>query len=179
MNYDKSITIYMNKFIAGVFVFFAFFGIQSTIKDDDHIAEKSEMIYTVERVVDGDTVIVRDDNSEYIVRLIGVDAPESSRHRFGYIECYGEESKEFAQKTLNGQMVTIQTDESQASEDKYGRMLGHIILGNGENFNSMLIRSGFAKHYVYEHPSMYHDQYFVDESNAKKEKIGMWSCEQS
>jgi endonuclease YncB( thermonuclease family) len=44
----------------------------------DETLVESPNIYEVVEVIDGDTIIVRDSNEEFKVRLIGIDTPEIS-----------------------------------------------------------------------------------------------------
>src|SRR5687767_258243 len=51
---------------------------------------------TVERVVDGDTIVVRDGEK---VRLIGVDTPETRDPRTG-VQCFGREASAYTSSLL-------------------------------------------------------------------------------
>jgi endonuclease YncB( thermonuclease family) len=84
-------------------------------------AEPVTVTALVLRVVDGDTVDIRDDvRGRLRVRLLGIDTPETKKP--GYtVGCWGPEASEFAKSTLLGQRVAFVTDPSQGMYDRYGR----------------------------------------------------------
>src|SRR4051812_36057081 len=78
---------------------------------------------TVVRSVDGDTIRVQVDGREQSVRLLGIDTPET--HRPGTpIECGGPQASAFMEKLVRpGTRVVLESDPTQDSIDRYGRML--------------------------------------------------------
>lgn len=79
----------------------------------------------VTRVVDGDTFYARlSSGREEKVRLIGVDAPESTKE----VEPYGKEAAAYAKKRLAGKTVYLELDVQQ--RDKYGRLLAYVWFGS-------------------------------------------------
>ncbi|HDK44724.1 MAG TPA: hypothetical protein ENG94_00430, partial [Actinobacteria bacterium] len=58
---------------------------------------------TVLRVIDGDTLIVRQQGEEITVRLIGVNAPEHD-------ECYGSQATQALRHMVDGRTVILVTD---------------------------------------------------------------------
>ena len=77
-------------------------------------------LYQVIKVIDGDTITINQDGSPTTIRLIGIDAPESSTTRTGSVECFGVEAREFARTLMAGKRVTIRTDPTQDTYDRYG-----------------------------------------------------------
>ena len=75
-------------------------------------AERSRETARVERVVDGDTVVLSGLGK---ARLIGVDTPEV----YGGVECYGRAASAFAKRTLAGRRVRWRYDVER--RDRYGR----------------------------------------------------------
>jgi micrococcal nuclease len=77
---------------------------------------------TVLRVVDGDTIDIRDDmRGRLRVRVLGIDTPETNKP--GYtVGCWGPEATEFAKSTMLGQRVALLTDPTQDRTDRYGRL---------------------------------------------------------
>src|SRR5262249_52868345 len=64
---------------------------------------------TVERVVDGDTVIVRAGERRLDVRLLGIDTPETvDPHR--PVGCYGPQASAFTKHLLTGRDVDLEYD---------------------------------------------------------------------
>ena len=80
---------------------------------------------TVLRVVDGDTLDVKDDHRGRLrVRVLGIDTPEI--HRPGWsVGCWGPEAERFATETLTGQRVILTADPTQDANDRYGRTYLH------------------------------------------------------
>lgn len=91
----------------------------------------------VERVVDGDTVVLSGLGK---TRLIGVDTPEV----FGGAECYGREASAFARRVLRpGLRVGVRVGVER--RDRYGRALAYLFLDDGRLFNELLSERGYAK----------------------------------
>ncbi|MDX1887336.1 thermonuclease family protein [Mycolicibacterium sp. 120270] len=77
------------------------------------------------KVVDGDTVDIRDDvRGRLRVRVLGIDTPETVKPD-SPVECWGPEATEFAKSNLVGQRVALITDPTQDRTDRYGRTYLH------------------------------------------------------
>ncbi|BBY96430.1 hypothetical protein MGALJ_60990 (plasmid) [Mycobacterium gallinarum] len=100
---------------------------------------------TVLRVVDGDTIDVRDDSRGRLrVRLLGIDSPEV--HRPGWsIGCWGPEAERFATETLTGQRIILSADPTQDTHDRYGRTLAYVELADGRDFAVTAVAAGMAR----------------------------------
>ena len=96
----------------------------------------------MERVVDGDTRVVRYQGGNRTVRLIGVDTPESV-HPTQPVEHFGLVASDFARSRLDGQTGRLVVDRTGDTVDAYGRLLRLVYL-DGENFNATLIREGYG-----------------------------------
>ena len=70
----------------------------------------------VERVVDGDTIIVEGVGS---VRLIGVDTPETV-HPNRPVEFFGKEASAFTKRLLEGKQVRLEYDQERQVEASLG-----------------------------------------------------------
>ena len=92
---------------------------------------------TVTRVIDGDTVVLQDGT---IVRLIGVDTPESVDPRYP-VQPGALAATAFTKAQLEGKQVRVELH----GQDKYGRSLGYIFLVDGTPFNKRLIELGYGK----------------------------------
>ena len=97
----------------------------------------------VERVIDGDTLIVRYQGESHTVRPIGVDTPESV-HPTAPVEHFGAEASAFTKARLDGQTVELAIDPTGDTVDVYGRLLRLVYLDGGELFNATLIREGYG-----------------------------------
>ena len=95
------------------------------------------MHYTghIQRVKDGDTVVVRLDSGGAVdVRLHGIDCPETGQP-------YGPAATRAAQKIASGQPCRLRA----LDRDHYGRVIGRVVAG-GVNLNRSLVKSGYAWH---------------------------------
>ena len=126
------------------------------------MADKDPYIYRIKsvyKVVDGDTIDASIDLGFDIsltkrIRLAGVDTPES-RTTDANEKKLGLEVKEWLKKKLEGQEDIIVKTELPDSTEKYGRILGHLFIGDKEvsavnkkkSVNQMMIDEGFAWEY--------------------------------
>lgn len=107
--------------------------------------------------------------------MIGLDAPESSTSRYGYIECFGPEATQHLKQLLkDAKELTIEKDSSQGETDKYGRTLAYVFL-DGNNINTQMILDGFAFEYTYSKAYKYQKEHKNAETVAKNAKLGLWS----
>ena len=101
------------------------------------------------RVVDGDTIDIRDDvRGRLRVRILGIDTPETKKPGYG-VACWGTEATEFATINLVGQRVAMQPDPTQDRTDRYGRTLAYLVKADGWDYSVEAARAGTAKSYVY------------------------------
>jgi len=122
--------------------------------------------YEVVRIIDGDTIEIRQDNKTQSVRLLGVDAPERG-------QCYFEESSLFLSELLKERTVTLQEDPLNDNNDEYGRLLRYVYI-NDNLVNETLIKIGMTR-YLDFFPIIFDTQFAVLEHNAKENELGLWS----
>jgi micrococcal nuclease len=133
----------------------------------------------VTSVVDGDTVKVRSRGFETTVRLIGIDTPET-RDPSQPVQCFGPEATARARRLLPpGRAVRLQTDDTQDTRDRYGRLLAYVYTpgtsGPAGSVNHRLVRGGFARVYVYGGVRFrYADAFFRAQHRARADKLGLW-----
>jgi len=124
--------------------------------------DKDPYIYRIKsvlKVVDGDTIDAAIDLGFDIsltkrIRLAGVDTPES-RTTDVKEKALGLEVKEWLKKKLEGQTDIIVKTELPDSTEKYGRILGHLFIGDKEvsavnkkkSVNNQMIDEGYAWKY--------------------------------
>lgn len=116
--------------------------------------------YFVTKVIDGDTIEVRQEKRNYKVRLSEIDAPEINQK-------FGTESKNYlASLVLNEEIELIYI-----TEDRYGRIVAKIYKDN-KDINRSMVRNGLAWVYDYyvEDQSLY-----IDQNLAKKNSFNIWS----
>ena len=125
---------------------------------------------TVERVVDGDTIVV---SGRRTVRLIGVDTPETKDPRRG-VGCFGREASAFTTSLLpRGTPVRLVGDVEQ--RDRYDRTLAYVYrLPDGLFVNAELLRRGYAEVLTIA-PNVAHAAEFADLAGAARASgAGLW-----
>lgn len=127
--------------------------------------------HRVVRVVDGDTVIASVDSKDTSIRIIGMDAPESTITK----ECFGNESSAKAKEFLEGKWIQLERDESQTDTDKYDRLLRYVWFDSGTDFGRRMIEEGYAFEYTYNTPYNKQAQYKETAAQAKGKQMGLWS----
>lgn len=130
--------------------------------------------WLVTRVDDGDTIEVRRGTETDVVRLLGVDTPET-HHPTKPVQCFGPEASAFTERRLSGQMVRLEGDVE--PRDIYGRRLAYVILED-RRFNDELLRRGYARLLVIA-PNRAHGREMLDaELDARHHHRGLWrACE--
>jgi micrococcal nuclease len=127
------------------------------------------------RVVDGDTIDIRDDvRGRLRVRVLGIDTPEMKKP--GYtVGCWGPEATEFAKSTLVGQRVAVVTDPTQDRTDRYGRTLAYLVRADGWDYSVEATRAGTALSYVYGgRPVERYGAIEAAEKEARDSGRGLW-----
>lgn len=121
----------------------------------------------VTRVIDGDSIIVKENGNLNKIRLRYIDAPELSQG-------YGKESKKFLQNQLLDKSVLVYTEYN----DRYGRQLADIYIHNEIEsiyINAKMIKSGNA--WVYK--TYRSNSYLINlENHAKMNNKGVWSSQE-
>lgn len=95
----------------------------------------------VERVVDGDTVVLSGGLGSS--RLVGVDTPETVKPG-APVECFGRRASDFAKRVL-GDAGRVRYRVAREPIDPYGRALVYLWLADGHFFNALLVRGGYAR----------------------------------
>lgn len=120
------------------------------------------------RVIDGDTleVLPKNNRPSDRVRLMGIDAPESTQEN-------GKASKDSLQACINQGNLQIWYDK----RDKYGRIVGKVMAGNTD-CNLQQIQNGMAWHYKEyqnDQPLIDRNTYSIAEIQARNAKKGLWN----
>lgn len=133
----------------------------------------SGKLYTVLRVVDGDTIEVSINGGESI-RVIGIDTPETV-HPSVAEECGGAEASRAAQDLLAGEQVRVVFDPSQGKRDKYDRMLAYLDIPGTGDFGEIMLRQGHAEEYTYGSAYQRQSTYRAAEESARSADKGLWA----
>ena len=116
----------------------------------------NDTAYPVLRTIDGDTVEIQYSGKPTMVRLIGVDTPETV-HPQKAVEAFGKEASAFTRNLLLGEEVYLRFDHKTASVvgeltdkiDKYGRMLAYLYrVPDGLFVNLEIVRQGYGHAYT-------------------------------
>lgn len=114
------------------------------------IKERNLVSSNVQKVIDGDTIILEDNSS---IRLLNINAPETGE------PCSKEAKTKLSELVLN---KTIWLERDEENQDKYHRDLRYIFLSqnkNPENFddsvNLVLLKEGLVKLYILEPNTKY------------------------
>jgi micrococcal nuclease len=130
----------------------------------------------VERVVDGDTVVVSIDGTSEHMRLIGIDTPETVKPN-SPVECFGPEASAFTKSLLpEGTAVRVVRDVE--ARDDYDRLLGYLYRADDGLFvNLEIIRRGYASLLTFP-PNIAHvDEFRAAAEAARRADLGLWvSC---
>ncbi len=127
----------------------------------------------IERVVDGDTFVAKNNNGKEIkIRLIGVDTPETVKPNTP-VQPYGKEASNYSKNHLTGKDVYLEYDKEK--EDRYGRTLAYVWLDKDTMFNEELVKQGLAREKYFAPNGKYRSTFEKDEAEAKKNKVNLWS----
>jgi endonuclease YncB( thermonuclease family) len=125
------------------------------------------------RVSDGDTIKVTGGGNEITVRLVGIDAPETSKRKHEPGQPFSRKST----KHLASLVLKKSVDIKSFGTDRYGRTLG-VVFVDGKNVNLEMINVGLAEVYRGKSaPGLNLEPYWNAEAEAKNSKRGMWSLE--
>jgi micrococcal nuclease len=136
---------------------------------------------TLLAVVDGDTLRVRlADGTTTRVRLLMADAPEHTATRAStgrHVDCGGTAALyHMASLVKPGDRLRLAADPTQDDSDRYGRRLAYVSQG-GRDLGRLMIRSGWAKVYIYDHPGLRVLSYQAAAASARAHHRGVYaSC---
>lgn len=127
----------------------------------------------VERVVDGDTVIVNHtDGRRERIRLTGIDTPESVHQDVARNSEYGAVASDYTKARLADRDVQLEFDVEPS--DRYGRGLAYVWV-DGILFNEELIRLGYAKALPRQANQKYMADFLAAQREAKRSGAGFWA----
>jgi len=129
----------------------------------------------IERVADGDTVIVDIGGGEETVRLIGIDTPETVKPNTP-VECYGPEASALT-KSLLAEGTAVRLVRDVEPRDAYGRLLAYVYRVDDEMFvNLHLVEVGAAVPLTFEPNTTYADRFVDAAATAERAGLGLWGA---
>ena len=127
--------------------------------------------YTVERVVDGDTLLLTTGTR---VRLQGIDTPETVRPD-SPVEPWGPEASAFTKQFVAQSDGQVRLSFSNERLDKYGRLLAFVWHGD-TLLNEELVRAGLARAKTeYRYSGTMKRRLVQAEQQARDQRLGIWS----
>lgn len=110
-------------------------------------------------VVDGDSITVKIDQTDYRIRLAEIDAPEIA-------QLWGKESKLALKEKLENKEVVIEVIDV----DRYSRLVARIFL-DGRQINREMLEEGHAWVYL---EYLRDESLLTSEASARRKKLGLW-----
>ena len=134
-----------------------------------HTALASQFVVT--QVYNGDTLTVESEGYELKVRLVGIDAPETSRKKNEPGQPYSQRAKIHLQKLVLNKTVELES----YGLDRYSRILA-VMYVDGINVNLEMVKEGLAEVYKGKPaPGFDNSPYWEAEQKARNAGFGMWS----
>jgi micrococcal nuclease len=124
----------------------------------------------VARIVDGDTIRVEMDGTEYAVRYIGIDTPETKAPNTP-VEYYGPEATQRNTELVENKDIWMVRDTSET--DRNGRLLRYIFV-DGAFVNETLVREGYAIAKAYPPDTACTKTLASAMAEAQQARRGMW-----
>jgi endonuclease YncB( thermonuclease family) len=125
---------------------------------------------TVARVIDGDTFALADGR---LVRLLGIEAPKPVLARPGAdVGALAEASRAELERLAGGAEVELRLGAE--PQDRYGRTMADVRLGDGSSVPEALVAGGFARVRQPGGNSSCLGTLLLLEHEARRRKIGLW-----
>ena len=145
-------------------------------------AEETAMVLDV---ADGDTLTIEYNGKREPIRLIGIDAPESTMTRKAEtdvvrtgeslltIASKGIDAKRFVERIVKkGDTVAVAFDVQK--RDKDGILLGYVYLPDGRMLNEEIVRAGYAKVITIPPNVKYQKRFLEARKEARMYRRGLW-----
>lgn len=126
--------------------------------------------FTVLRVYDGDTILVSGSDAHKVIRLLGIDAPETSKGKGKPGQPYSKKARRHLSDLVLNRDVTLVV----YGEDRYHRTLA-VVYCNARDINHAMIQAGLAEVYRGRTPDGFDKApYLKTEAEARQTRTGMW-----
>jgi len=136
------------------------------------------IVQTIE-VIDGDTIRVKDVETEEVfrVRYLGIDTPEFDG--LSYETCFADQAREKNEDLVLDQRLILEFDRDRY--DRFGRTLAYVYTSDedGEKdvfVNLELLQEGFARFYLDKQNTLYQDEFVEAALDAQEDFSGLWGA---
>jgi endonuclease YncB( thermonuclease family) len=127
--------------------------------------------FKVIRVTDGDTIKVTGNGKNMTIRLVGIDAPETSKGKNQPGQPFSRKSTQYLANLVLNKSVAVKS----YGTDRYGRILGDVFVDR-KNVNLEMVKAGLAEVYRGKPAGgLDLESYWDAETEAEKAGIGVWS----
>lgn len=145
-------------------------------------------LYDIVKVVDGDTIHIQRKGKVEKLRLLSVDTEEkigggANANSTKPPTVFGEECAQWAQGFFqklakDGQppRVGLLFPGGKEQYDFYGRLLCHVILPDGTDYNLMIVEMGKSPYFSkYGFSEIEHEAFVEAQDAARKQQLGIWN----
>lgn len=122
----------------------------------------------VQRALDGDSLILVDGRQ---VRLIGINTPEFGKNGAPH-QPLAQNARDRLHALVGGRQVRLNYETEKS--DRYGRLLAHVVLADGSDAETTLLREGLAWFVAIPPNTAHWQRYREAESAARHERRGIW-----
>ena len=116
---------------------------------------------TVTKVIDGDSIIIKNGDKEEEIRLADIDAPEKD-------QTYGRWAKEYVTMFTRSRQVTV---KHKGQYVPGGALVAEVILEDGASLNEVMVEEGVA---WYDSQHFNNEKFHVLEEKARNSRKGLW-----
>jgi micrococcal nuclease len=130
----------------------------------------------LERVIDGDTIVVRVGGREERIRYIGIDTPETVKPN-APVECFGPQAHDLNARLLGtiGTPLTLRFDRE--LRDRFGRLLAYVFRSRDGMFVNARLVAGGAAHTLTISPNTARAAELSDlQHSARAARRGLWGA---
>jgi len=145
-------------------------------------------LFEVTRVVDGDTIHIQRGGETQKLRLLSVDTEEVLRGG-GFLSkskpqtVFGTECAAWAKSYFKGlanedgaTRIGLWFPEEEETHDVYGRLLCHVVLEDGTDFNLLLLEEGKSPYFnKYGNSFGFDAEFRSAQAKARREQLGIWN----
>jgi len=153
----------VSRLVIGLFLAGSvYLGQQALASDQGH--------HTVLKVYDGDTILVAGPEGRKLIRLLGIDAPETAKGKGKPGQPYSRKARRhLADLILKRTVILIAY-----GEDRYQRTLA-VVSYEGRDINLAMIEAGLAEAYRGRTPEGFDKTPYLEaEARARQAMAGMW-----